>query len=287
MQTTVQSGAPTSVRPASSWPEKLNDFRFRWSADPGFELDSGQAVPLRAYLESWLVILYTDDPDAGYPGFERATPEPVDRTSPEWLETPFAVRDIRGYHGTRYYDVPNQRIVGNEDLHVLRVEPMSSGFRAFVCDSTFDVYEQRDGAPTFTPLTFKSSSDTGEPDFHNMKVWRIEFNDHDSRLGPTPPAAPTVPQLGPLPAPLDDVFGPWFVAGSTTVTFWSDIDFPELRKGSPESKQRFREALDAEAAMRQQCLDQYPLNALRTRHEGPLSSTNHQPWSQPYPGWPE
>jgi len=277
----------TAAQPTTSWPEKLNDFRFRWSAEPGFELTSGQAVPLRAYLESWLVSYYTADPDAGYPGSERATPEPVDRTSPEWLETPYAYREIRGYRGKSNYDIANQRFVGNEDLHVLRVEPMSSGFRAFVCDATFDVYEQRDGAPTFTPLTFKSSSDTDESDFHNMKVWRIEFSEHDSRVGPTPPAAPTVPQVGPLPAPRDDVFGPWFITGATNVTFWSDIDFPELPKGSPESKQRSREARDAEAAMREQCLGRYPLNA-EQRKTIATTVIDKPPTVEPaLPGWPE
>jgi hypothetical protein len=288
--TSPPTGPPTSsssTTNATTWPEKLDDFRFRWSAEPGFELTTGQAVPLRAYLESWLVILYTADPDAGYPGFESATPEPVDRTSPAWLETPYAHREIRGYSGKSDFDTSNQRIVGNEDLHVLRVDPMPSGFRAFVCDAAFGVYEQRNAAPTFTPLNYKASSNSGQPDFHNMKVWRIEFSDNETKVGSPPPAAPTVPQVGPLPAPLIDVFGPWSVTGATNVAFWSDIDFSEVPPGSPESKQRFHEAQAAEDAMRQQCLAQYPLNA-EQRKAIATTVIDKPPAVKPaLPGWPE
>ena len=164
---------------------------------------------------------------------------------------------------------------------------MPSGFRAFVCDATFDVYEQLDAAQTLTPLNFKASADNGQPDFHNMKVWRIEFSDNDPRVGPEPPASPSLPQVGPLSAPRDDVFGPWFVTGATNVTFWSDIDFPDLPKGSPESKQRFREAQAAEDNMRQQCLAQYPLNA-EQRKAIATTVIDAPPAVKPaLPGWPE
>ena len=35
-----------------NWPESLQDLRFRWTAEPGIDLLTGPAVPLRAYLES-------------------------------------------------------------------------------------------------------------------------------------------------------------------------------------------------------------------------------------------
>jgi hypothetical protein len=279
-----QSPTPTA-QPA--WPEKLNDFRFRWSADSGFDLDSGWAVPLRAYLESWRVMLYTDDLDAGYPGFKRAAPVLLQEYSPEWSKAPAAQHYIGGYRDKNLYGDPNQRLVGNEDLHILKVEPIASGFRAFVCDSTFHLYEQQDGASTFSPLNLQLSTSKGDADFHNMKVWRTEFSDRDPRAGTTPPVSPTRPQFGPLPAPRNDVFGPWFVTGSDEVVFWSDTDFPGLTPGSPEARQHDREAMDAEEAMRQQCLAQYPLNA-EQRKAIATTVVDKPPTVEPaLPGWPE
>lgn len=277
--------APTQQR--ADWPERLADFRFRWTAEPGIALDTGWAVPLRAYLESWKVIFYTEDMGAGYPGYLRATPELLEKWDAEWLNTPLAQREIRGFRGDRNFPDPSARIVGNEDLRVIRVEPMATGFRAFVCDATFGVYTQSPGTQQVSPLNLSSSQNTSTPDFHNMKVWRIEFSDKDSRVGTAPPAAPMTPQQGPLPAPRDDVFGPWFVTGASDVAAWSDSDFPELTPGSPEDLERSREARRVENDMRQQCLDSYPVNAA-DRTKQATTVLDSPPAVQPaQPGWPE
>ncbi len=276
---------PSSGQRPGDWPEKLNDFRFRWSAEPGFELTTGWAVPLRAYLESWLVVSYTDDLLAAYPGFERATPPPIEPGSPELMETPYAQREIRMPRGPSRFDDPNQRIVGNEELHVLRTEPTPDGFRAFVCDATFNTYKQAAGATQFVPIM---SYPGFEPtDFENMKVWRVEFSDRDSRATSQSPGSPNTPQSGPLPAPRTDVFGPWSVTGAIGVGGWSDSDYPDLVQGTPEQQQRFREAQDLEAAMRQQCLAQYPLNA-EQRKAIATTVIDSPPAVKPaVPGWPE
>jgi hypothetical protein len=280
------STSPT-VQSQAKWPEKLADFRFRWSADPSFDLATGWAVPLRAYLESWLVVFYTGDPNAGYPGYDRATPPVLARTDPKWYSTPTAQREIRSYRDISYYDVPNQRIVGNEDLHLVRVEPVATGFRAFVCDSTFDVYVQQGGAPRFSPLNLESSVGANDGDYHNMKVWRIEFSNKDSRVGASPPASPTAPQHGPLPAPHDDVFGPWFVTGATEVAAWFDSDFPGLTPGNPDYTQRENEAGSTEDAIRQQCLDGLPMG-VDQRAETASTVIDKPPAVEPaVPGWPE
>ena len=280
------STSPSSQQPPN-WPEKLSDFRFRWTAEPGLDLVSGQAVPLRAYLESWRVIFYTADLDAGYPGFLRATPELLERGSPEWVKMPVAQRQIRGYRGKPAHDDPDQRFVGNEDLHILRLDPLDTGFRAFVCDATYGVFEQPAGSTQFKPLNFDISTGSQKPDIHNMAVWRIELSNGDPRVGATPPGAPTAPQRGPLPAPRDDVFGPWFVTGAEHVNFWSDSDFPGLTPGSAEDNQRTHEALTAENEMRQQCLDRYPLDPAQRANRATTALDTPPPVEPALPGWPE
>jgi hypothetical protein len=278
--------SPPNQQPPN-WPEKLSDFRFRWSAEPGFDLVTGWAVPLRAYLESWLVVLYTANLDAGYPGYQRATPELLKRGSAEWANTPWAQRQIRAFSGSTDFDDPSRRIVGNEELHVLQAEPLDTGFRAFVCDATYDVYEELAAATQFAPLNLDISNDTNKPDFHNMHVWRIEFSDRDPRMGPAPPASPTAPQRGPLPAPETDVFGPWFVTGAQHVRFWWNNDYPGLTPGSPEDNQRTREARTAEDEMRQQCLDRYPLDAAQRATRATTVIDTAPPVEPALPGWPE
>lgn len=220
---TPESPAPPATSSASAkdsqWPGKLADFRFRWSAEPGFDLAVGWAVPLRAYLESWLLTRYTDNAFDGYPGFVGATPAPLEPGSSELIDLPYEQRQIPESRGASEYQDPDLRIVGNEDLHVLRTDPIPSGFRALVCDSTLNVYKQAAGATQFAPLTLQSQVSPTDAD--NMKVWRIEFSDHDPRADSNQPDAGK-PQQGPLPAPLTDVFGNWFVTGREGVAGWSN-----------------------------------------------------------------
>ncbi|KAA0080738.1 hypothetical protein CIW52_24535 [Mycolicibacterium sp. P9-64] len=281
---TTQSPTPTAQ--PTNWPQNLDDFRFRWSADPGFDLNTGWAVPLRAYLESLRVIYYTLDRDAGYPGLKRATPEPPETFSSEWKKLPLAQRDLRGSFGNVDVDNPHNRFVGNEDMRVLKAEPIPSGFRAFVCDATFGVYGGSTGSQ-LVPWGFESAKQGFNIDFTNMAVWRIEFSDNDPRAGAPPLPSPQTAQQGPLPAPRDDVFGPWFVTGASLVSGWSDSDFPGLQSDTPEYNRRLHEAQAAEEAMRQQCLAQYPLNA-EQRKAIATTVIDKPPTVEPaLPGWPE
>jgi hypothetical protein len=278
--------SPTPTAQPANWPQNLKDFRFRWSAAPAFDLDTGWAVPLRAYVESMQVINYTRNLDAGYPGLKRATPEPPEKFSPEWQKLPLPQRDLRGSVGKLDSDNPDHRFVGNEDLRVVKAEPIPSGFRAFVCDATFGVYRGSTGSQLI-PWGFESAGQGFNIDFTNMTVWRIEFSDKDPRAGAPPLPSPQSAQQGPLPAPRDDVFGPWFVTGASLVSGWSDSDFPGLQSGTPEYDQRLREAQAAEEAMRQQCLAQYPLNA-EQRKAIATTVIDAPPAVKPaLPGWPE
>jgi hypothetical protein len=279
-----QQPPPSTPTPqTSNWPETLTDFRFRWSAEPGIDIATGNAVPLRAYLESWLVISYTDDVDSAYPGYLRATPEPVPVGSAAYNHLPMQQRTIRAFLGG--VD-PGDRILGNEDLHILRIEPLDTGFRAFVCDATYRVYRQSSGSTSLDPLRRKSVTGPSEADSRNMVVRRIEFSDRDPRSGSTPPAAPVQPQQGPLPAPRTDVFGPWFITGAGAVEFWWSADHPGVPEGFPEAT-RFRdEARAAEDDMRRQCLDRYPADAAE-RAKLATTVIETPPSVEPaVPGWP-
>jgi hypothetical protein len=278
--------SPTAAAQPANWPQNLDDFRFRWRADPGFPLDSGWAVPVRAYLESLRIIYYTLNRDAGYPGLKRATPEPPQKFSSEWKKLPLARRDLRGSVGNVDVDNPHNRFVGNEDLHILKAEPIPSGFRAYVCDATYGVFKESGGS-RLAPLYVGSTTTGADPDLYNMAVWRIEFSDNDPRAGAPPLPSPQSAQQGPLPAPRDDVFGPWFVTGSSLVNEWFNSDSPRLQNGTPEYDQRLREAQAAEETMRQQCLAQYPLNA-EQRMVIATTIIDAPPTVEPaLPGWPE
>lgn len=270
----------------SDWPDSLSDFRFRWSARPGFDLEAGEAVPLRAYLESMLINSYTGNLDGGYPGFQRATPQLTEHGAPDWIDKPAPQKRIRGSKDPNYY--PNVRIFGNEEMYVLNVEPTDVGFRAYVCDATFNVYKQAANSEQLTPLNLEVSTftDPPDPDSHNMRVWRTEFSDRDPRVGDAPPLSPSAPQRGPLPAPRTDVFGTWFVTGSEWVALWSDYDYPGLKPGSPESRQRAAEARSQEDDMRQQCLAQYPLNAAERAQRATTVLANPPRTEPALPGWP-
>jgi hypothetical protein len=278
--------SPTPSAQPVNWPQNLNDFRFRWSAEPGFDLDTGWAVPLRAYLESLRIIDYTRNLDTGYPGLKRATPDPPEQFSSEWRTLPLAQRYLRGSIGRLDSHNPDRRFVGNEDLRILKAEPIPSGFRAIVCDATYDVFKESGGS-RLAPLYLDSTTTGSDPDLYNMAVWRIEFSDNDPRAGAPPLPSPQAAQQGPLPAPRDDVFGPWFVTGSSFVNEWFDSDFPGLKSGTPEYDRRLHEAQAAEEAMRQQCLAQYPLNA-EQRKAIATTVLDAPPQVKPaLPGWPE
>ncbi|MGE0778295.1 hypothetical protein [Mycolicibacterium sp.] len=265
-----------------NWPQSFGEFRFRWTGEPGIDLTTGWAVPLRAYLESWLLTFYTDDTRSVYPGFDRATPPLIKEGTPEWTATPYAQRSIGGYRGSS--PVPHDSVtMGNEQLHILGLESMPGGFRALVCESQFAVYTTVPDSSVYRPVSIEHAKNVEQADFNNMLVWRIEFTDrHPSADGA--PASPNEPQEGPLPAPTEDVFGPWFVTGAGLVGTWSNADHPGL--APDEAKQRFLEAGEEEDRLRQQCLDWLgipPDERLRLA----TTELDFPPAAEPAaPGWP-
>ncbi len=267
-----------------NWPERMDNFRFRWTSEPGIDLTTGESVPLRAYLESWLAISYTNNQKSGYPGYDRATPAYVEPWTPEWLALPQANRMTHAFLGGPEQD--QQQMYGHEDLHVLQIDPIPNGFRSFVCDATFSAYRKMPDNESFIPLKAELSSTAQKADNANMDVWRIEF----STEGPTTaraPKSPTQPQRGPLPAPTGDVFGPWFVTGFQSVKSWVDSDHRDLAPDSQEIKTLESEARGVEESMRQRCLDRYPASAAQRLRSASTALRSPPPVEPAEPGWPE
>ncbi|MET0996572.1 MAG: hypothetical protein ABWY20_22020 [Mycobacterium sp.] len=185
---------PQSPPSYPNWPESLADFRFRWTAEPGVDLLTGPAVPLRAFLESFRVGDFTKDldgPDPGfssYPGFLDAVTRPTGVEGP----IPFQITHAWPFPGSNSADEPSY---GNEYFHVLKLDPIDGGYRAYVCDGQYNVLRRDRKTPKYVSIL--GSSDR----YSVAKVWRVELR------GPVPAGPGAVPQQGPNPAPIDDVFG--------------------------------------------------------------------------------
>ena len=51
------------------WSGSLSDLRYQWDAEAGIDVLSGAAVPVRAYMESWMLAQSAGNLDYAYPGF--------------------------------------------------------------------------------------------------------------------------------------------------------------------------------------------------------------------------
>ena len=103
-------------------------------------------------------------------------------------------------------------------------------------------------------------------------VHRIELTEHDPRVGLTPPEPPTAPQVGPAPAPAEDVFGNWFVTAESTI-FWGPVgrtDTPQFP--TPELEQRCADSMPENEAERTAMMTGYK--------DAPPAH------GDPVPGWP-
>lgn len=259
-----------------NWPEALQDFRFRWSADPGIDLGLGPAVPLRAYLESHRVGDYTLDPNTTYPGFHRAVPKGPSNDDPAptepyqlWFIEPYTDPNL-GFGPARFY--------GNENFHILELTPIDTGYRAYVCDGLYKAFRESEHNGKYVPVIGRGEihSDYHQLETSAMRVWRVEFTDHPTPPDPKAPAAVTVPQKGPNPAPLGDVFGPWHITGASDGLWGPRNNGTEDYPSDPAVKQR-----------EQQCFDRMPDDAA-ARKAFLTSQRDTPPPAQPaVPGWPD
>ncbi|WP_078327637.1 hypothetical protein [Mycobacteroides salmoniphilum] len=265
---------PTPAAQFPNWPAALNDFRFRWSAEPGIDLLNGPAVPLRAYLESHRIGDYTQDLQAVYPGFDQAVAKGP--KNPEFIGTVDSQLDyIRPFTNPLYGFGPFSRDAGpftfrgNEYLHILEMTPIETGYRAYVCDGLYKVFH-----PTASKDGRYESAATGglgysKIDPPGVRVWRVEFTDKSTQATSLPE------QRGPNPAPLGNVFGHWFITGANFDGYWGD-------RGRPETKGSDTTHRD----LVQRCADRMPDDA---EQRGKFYTGEHEnlpPLEPAEPGWP-
>jgi hypothetical protein len=166
------------------WSGAAADLRFRWSADPSVDLLNGPAVIVRAYTESVELAKIMFNADYVYPGFDRA----VAPDGPDYV----------GPRPDLVYP-PKHPPVGTDYGHILRIERKGRDVVALVCGfgyaSAFDL-----GGGN---VMVKHYANFG------TSVRRV-FMVAPARE----PAIPLPPQNGPLPAPVDDVFGDWRVTAT-------------------------------------------------------------------------
>ena len=259
-----QPPAPTFA----NWPQSLADFRFRWAAEPGVDLVSGPAVPLRAYLESYRIGQLTGEIGDAYPGFDRAVPELPAPNS----DAPAQLEAIRPAPGAEQFGPPGP-FFGNEFFHILEITPVESGYRAYVCDGLYKIFREGEEPGKYVSVVKYASNHRGLNDVNGMKVWRVEFTDSPPAAGA--PAMVT-DQRGPNPAPAGDVFGPWRITGANDVIWGPMVNRESTADERVDGTQRLS-----------QCSDLLP--HWRTERDANISALlDTPPAPEPAsPGWPE
>lgn len=246
-----------------NWPTLLKDFRFRWSAEPGIDLLTGPTVPLRAFLESFRIAESTYDPNAvaapkfqTYPGFLDAVAKPQ---GPD--HSPHQISYAWPVPGPLYNLDP---LFGNEYFHVLQLDPIDGGHRAYVCDGRYNIFRHDAQANKYISVLNPTTTN-----YYTMVVlWRVELR-HNA---PLPPPGPD--QQGPHPAPLGDEFGNWTITATDTGT-WGWENRPNPPDGAP----------DADAQHRR-CLDRMPNPAAAMPTLATRRLDAPPPFEPPTPGWP-
>jgi hypothetical protein len=264
--------SPSVVEPTRfvNWPPALNNFRFHWNASPGIDIHTGPLVSVRAYMESYRSVNLTGgESSAVYPGFWRATPENGRRAEGGY---PFELERIRPELRNDQPQGSNDaamRIYGYAPFYVLSFSKVGDIYRAILCEGEYSVFRPADEHPgMYRSITSWPPQDTADK---GITVWRVELTDKEPRVGPNPPAAPTNPQSGPLPAPTGDVFGPWFITGASS-SLWGTPGPEAQYVDTPEVKQQCAEHMPDDAAARK---------AMYTGlHDQP------PPHGDPLPGWP-
>ncbi|MGV0744220.1 hypothetical protein [Mycolicibacterium sp. XJ870] len=258
--------SPQNDQQYPNWPTLLNEFRFHWTAAPGIDLNTGPAVAVRAYNESYEVANMTFDIQNVYPGFLRATPENQPREG-DYSEELIGIRPLWVY--ARSEPPKGVQHFGFNSNHLLQITPIDDGYSAIVCTGWYsnviksvarpDAYISVSSRETRDGVTPESSGiDSG------VSVRRIDFTQHDPRVPVDGPAPVSGPQRGPAPAPQIDVFGNWFVTASSTWG-WGPLSRPNTKNfPTPELVQRCSDAMPDNESQRREMMtgykDQPPLH---------------------------
>jgi hypothetical protein len=229
------------------WGGLLSDLRYQWDGEPGIDILTGAAVPVRAFVESRSLASAMGSLDYAYPGFTRAVP-PDDPSDAAW--------DIRPNVNHRL----DTALVGNSNYHILSLSRSADVVTASVCSYDYSVAHQVENGSNFESVARGSG-------------WRPE-GIHVERLtlaAPKDQSSALPPQAGPAPAPSNDVFGDWRITG-----YLFSTSQPGFKTQWP--------TFDADLA---KCVDKAPdppeRRAFLTDGEHPRSDFPTSPAS---PGWP-
>lgn len=264
----TQASEPTFT----NWPTLLNDFRFRWSSAPQIDVATGPGMIARAYMESYDTAWFTLNIDNVYPGFLDATPENqrTDGLAPAQLTN---VRPLGP--GITKSAVDARPHYGYQVLHLLDLQQIAGGFRATVCSGEYAHFvESRSQPGKF--IAIGSDDETGEPLRPNdtgVFVYRVDLKENGGRIGRKPSAPITTPQVGPAPAPANDVFGNWFVTGASS-SGWGPATGPEAE-------------VFPNTELQQRCEAGMPMNAQQRRSMMTGLEDQPPPAGEAVPGWPD
>ena len=246
----------------------MDRFRFHWSSSPSLALTTGVAVPIRAYLESWYIASWTNDPENVYPGFLRATPESADLDGNYLGQLAW----IRPLNGAPSYPVDPATPLGYMPMHIQSVDAVASGLRVTVCLGEYSIYFASDSSAgkLVSVAAEKSTAQLADP-LDTVRVKRIELTKTDPRI-PAGASDVDTPQEGPAPAPAGDVFGHWFITGASS-SLWGPVDAePPDFFVTPE--------------MRRQCQEAMPDPPEKQIEMATGFKDSPPPHGKPIPGWP-
>lgn len=170
------------------WGGLLGDLRYQWDAEPGIDILTGAAVPVRAFIESRMLAQSAGNLDYAYPGFTRAVP-PDDPDDAAWDIRPNVNHSL------------DNALVGNERYHFLSLSRSADTVTATVCRYSYSVASQLEDGK------YQSVARRLDWQPKGIDVERVTL------AAPGDESSLLPPQAGPSPAPSDDVFGNWRITG--------------------------------------------------------------------------
>ncbi|ADG97271.1 hypothetical protein Srot_0792 [Segniliparus rotundus DSM 44985] len=267
--------------------EQFKDLRFVWTAEPDVDLVRGPMVPVRAYIETSTLTLYSSKPSDAYPGFDKAVPQ-----NGKFGQSPDETQNLRLKSPTGAAAQTQRTRAQGGVAHevVLSLSPTrDGGWAAVICGGGYSLSTRlQDGKWAATDGVSDKPVHTDPSQVPPPAGWggvtRVEVRQNPQPGPNTQTSDGGGPaQAGPLPAPQADVFGNWRIVGvldnygaadGATGQRWSD--------GSWEGQDWKR----AQGQCMAKAPDPEEVRArwLAGEHDGPYPSP--EPLPAPVPGWP-
>jgi hypothetical protein len=182
-------------QPIQRWAGLLSDLRYQWNAAPEVDVETGVAVVVRAYLESWFLAQSMGSLDYAYPGFTRA----VEGSDPDANVRPNVNYSLA------------KALIGNARYHILSLVHGDDGVVATVCNYNYSVATEVDDGKYESVARRLGWRPQG---IHVERII-LSAGGNDSEQLP--------PQVGTSPAPSQDVFGSWRITRHLFVTDGSEL----------------------------------------------------------------